>query len=82
MEALRGEVTCPMSHSNELAELELEPGPQDSVLRLGLPRKWEAWEGQGCARVPRTSILGRKRSCTQVPRWGQVEWTGGAGQPG
>ena len=49
MEAQRGEVTCPMSHSNEFAELELEPGPQDSVLGLGLPRKWEAWEGQGHA---------------------------------
>lgn len=31
VEAQRGEVTCPMSHSNELAELELEPGPQDSA---------------------------------------------------
>lgn len=76
MEVQRGEVTCPMSHSNELAELELEPGPQDSVLGLGLPREWEAWEGQGRALAPRTSILGRKRSCTQVQSWGQAERRG------
>ena len=75
MEAQRGEVTCPMSHSNEFTELELEPGPQDST-GFGPPKEMGSLGRTGTCTTPRTSVLGRKRSCAQEQRWGRAERRG------